>query len=89
MTPREEIEQIITEFLLNLNINYFVPLELAHDELLAKLIQEEKKATRYKNKYQELRGGIGDDGNYRQMCQKLIKERDMYKKMYLEEKNRK
>lgn len=90
MTFRQEVERILTEFLVRINVNYIVPLEMECDELRRKNIQLNNNAIRYKKKYNELKSMLGDDTtNYRDIAIKLKEERDMYKRMYLEEKNRK
>lgn len=90
MTFRQEVESILTEFLVGINVNYIVPLELECDELRRKNIQLNNKATRYKNKYNELKSSIGDDTtNYRDMAIKLKQERDMYRNMYRKLKSKK
>lgn len=54
MTFRQEVERILTEFLVGINVNYIVPLEIECDELRRKNIQLNNNATRYKKKYNEL-----------------------------------
>ena len=79
-----ELDALISTALYKYYKNYVENLEMEHDELLRENIQLEKRVTRYKNKYNEIKNSSGNDLNHREMCKKLIKERDEYKRMYLE-----
>ena len=63
---------------------YVEPLEIEHDSLL-----EENKQLRHKIKCLKKSIENSDYARLREQNKKLIKERDMYKRMYLDAKDRK
>lgn len=82
-----ELKAIINTALYSYYKRYVEQLEKEHNELLRENIQLEKKVTRWRNKYNEAKNSNGNDLNHREMCKKLVKERDAYKEMYLKIKN--
>ena len=78
MTYRQEIEALITTFLYSYYQRYVEPLEIEHDELIDENIELRKEIKRLKN----------SDSSYRNIAIRLKKERDMYKRMYIESEKR-
>lgn len=83
MTYRQEIEAIIVTFFYAYYKRYVEKLEIEHNELINENIRLKNQIINIKKQAKS-----NDDSKYRDMAIKLKKERDMYKKMYLESEKR-
>lgn len=86
MTSKQELEALINTYAYKIAQAVFNTKQQEIDQLLRENKQLENSMTRWKNKYNELKGTIENDKSYRELCKRLIKERDMYKQLYIEEK---
>jgi len=88
MTLKQELEALINTYAYKIAQQIFNIKEKEIEELTKENKQLSNSVTRWKNKYNELKGTIKNDESYRELAIRLKNERDMYKKMYFEEKRK-
>ena len=86
MTFTQELEALINTYAYKIAQQIFNVKEREIEELLKENKQLKNSVTRWKNKYNELKGSIENDESYRELAIRLKNERDMYKQLYVEEK---
>ena len=86
MTLKQELEALINTYAYKIAQQIFNVKEREIEELLKENKQLKNSVTRWKNKYNELKGSIENDESYRELAIRLKNERDMYKQLYVEEK---
>lgn len=80
MTLKQELEALINTYAYKIAQQIFNIKEREIEELLKENKQLSNSATRWKNKYNELKGTVNNDESYRELAIRLKNERDMYKK---------
>lgn len=88
MTLKQELEALINTYAYKIAQQIFNIKEKEIEELTKENKQLSNSVTRWKNKYNELKGTIENDKSYRELAIRLKNERDTYKKLYLEEKRK-
>lgn len=88
MTLKQELEALINTYAYKIAQQIFNIKEKKIEELTKENKQLSNSVTRWKNKYNELKGTIENDKSYRELAIRLKNERDTYKKLYLEEKRK-
>ena len=88
MTFAQELEALINTYAYKIAQVIFNTKEREIEELLRENKQLRNSVTRYKNKYNELKGTAKNDESYRELAIRLKNERDMYKQLYVEEKRK-
>lgn len=88
MTFTQELEALINTYAYKIAQQIFNVKEREIEELLKENKQLRNSVTRWKNKYNELKGSIENDESYRELSIRLKNERDMYKQLYVEEKRK-
>lgn len=88
MTLKQELEALINTYAYKIAQVIFNTKQQEIDQLLKENKQLRNSVTRYKNKYNELKGTAKNDESYRELAIRLKNERDTYKRLYFEEKRK-
>lgn len=88
MTFAQELEALVNTYAYKIAQAVFNTKQDEIDQLLRENKQLENSVTRWKNKYNELKGTVENDESYRELAIRLKNERDTYKRLYLEEKRK-